>query len=210
MVLFLKIKLENSFYPRMLCAMFGWHWPIGFWEKDFKILSMYFRYFVIISRYMAQILPIRCKTLSNQLSLLGKNVTLYSNKFESPSPKYPLCQIWLKLAKRFWRIRFLKISSIYFRYYYFVITSPRKRAKPFIWTNLNPQGCFVPGLLESGPVVQEKRMKKWKVYGQRTYFDRKSSLEALALVNLKLKNNDSFVNAILSIQLYPSITAHGD
>ena len=46
----------------MFCAMFSWHLPIGFREKDFKILSMYFRYFVIISRYMAEIL--RRKTIS--------------------------------------------------------------------------------------------------------------------------------------------------
>ena len=38
----------------------------------------------------------------------------------------------------------------------------------FIWTNLNHlhQGCFVPSLVQIGPVVLEKKMKMWKVYRQ--------------------------------------------
>ena len=54
------------------------------------------------------------------------------------------------------------------------------------------QGCFVPSLVEIGPVVLEKKMKMWKVYdndnndnddGQRTNFDQKSSLEPSAQVS---------------------------
>ena len=41
-------KLE-SIHPRMLCAKFGRNWPSGSGEEDFLILSMYFRFFVIIS-----------------------------------------------------------------------------------------------------------------------------------------------------------------
>ena len=52
-----------------------------------------------------------------------------------PSPKDALCQVWLKLAQWFWRRRFY-ISSMYF--HHFVIISPWKRARPFIWRNLNP------------------------------------------------------------------------
>ena len=37
----------NPLHPRMLFTKFGWHWPIGS-REDFLILSMYFRYFVII------------------------------------------------------------------------------------------------------------------------------------------------------------------
>ena len=33
----------------MHCDKFGWNWLSGSGEEDFKILSMYFRYFVIIS-----------------------------------------------------------------------------------------------------------------------------------------------------------------
>ena len=58
------------------------------------------------------------------------------------------------------------ISSLYLRY--LVIISPWKRAWLFIWTNWNPlhQGCFVPSLVEIGPVVLDKKIKLWKVYRQ--------------------------------------------
>ena len=39
----------NPFHPRMLCVKFGWNWPNGSRKEDFKISSMFFRYFVIIS-----------------------------------------------------------------------------------------------------------------------------------------------------------------
>ena len=39
----------NPLHPRMLCAKFGWNWLSGSGEEDFLILSMYFRYFIIIS-----------------------------------------------------------------------------------------------------------------------------------------------------------------
>jgi hypothetical protein len=45
-----------------------------------------------------------------------------------------LCQVWLKLAQRFWR-RFFEWPPPHF--YIFVIISPLKRTWPFIWTNLN-------------------------------------------------------------------------
>ena len=34
---------------------------------------------------------------------LGKGVTLYLNRLESPSPKNDFCQVGLKLARRLWR-----------------------------------------------------------------------------------------------------------
>ena len=67
---------------------------------------------------------------------LEKGRALHLNKFESPSSKDALGQVWLKLAQWFWRRRFFLILSMYSRY--FVIISPWKRAGPFIWTNLNP------------------------------------------------------------------------
>ena len=39
----------NPPHPRMLCAKIGWNWLIGSGEENFLIMSMYFRYFVIIS-----------------------------------------------------------------------------------------------------------------------------------------------------------------
>ena len=46
-------------------------------------------------------------------------------------------------------------------FHYFVIISPWKRVGPFIV--LFTKKCFVPSLVEIGPVVLEK-MKMWKVY----------------------------------------------
>ena len=88
--------------------------------------------------------------------------------------------------------KFFKISSMYFRY--FVIISPWKGRGPTFEETWIPstQGCFVPSLVEIGPVVLEKKMKLWKVYdddddndndGQRTKFDQKSSLEPSAQVS---------------------------
>ena len=101
----------NLLRPRILCAKFGKNWPGGSWEEDFLILSMYFRYFVIISAWK--------RTWSS------------------------FVQTW--------------IPSTY--------------------------GCFVPSLIEIGPLVLEKKVKMWKVYnnhdnnkdeGKRTNFDQKS------------------------------------
>ena len=41
----------NSLHPRMLCDKYGWNWLSGSGEENFKILSKYFRFFVIISHW---------------------------------------------------------------------------------------------------------------------------------------------------------------
>ena len=74
------------------------------------------------------------------------------NQFKSMSE-----YIW----EKFWLI----VSNFFNVFMLFQIISPWKRAWPFIWTNLKipfTQGCFVPSLVEIGPVVLEK-MKMWKV-----------------------------------------------
>ena len=52
--------------------------------------------------------------------LLEKGRALHLNKIESPSPKDALCQVWLKLAKWFWRKRFLNLVNVFsnFRNYF--------------------------------------------------------------------------------------------
>ena len=47
----LNLKQLKSPLPEdaLICAKFGLNWSSGSGEKDFKILSMYFRYIVIIS-----------------------------------------------------------------------------------------------------------------------------------------------------------------
>ena len=49
----------------------------------------------------------RCIFTISKLSPLEKGVILHLNKLEFPSPKDALCQVWLKLVKRFYSWRFL-------------------------------------------------------------------------------------------------------
>ena len=65
--------------------------------------------------------------------LLEKSVALHSKKLESSLPKNALCQVWLKLAKWFWRIflNFVNVFSLFRNYL------PLEKVGPFIWTDLN-------------------------------------------------------------------------
>ena len=49
---------------------------------------------------------------------LEKGVALHSKKCESPSPKYALCQVWLKLAQWFLRrcFKFVNVFSLFRNY----------------------------------------------------------------------------------------------
>ena len=51
-------------------------------------------------------------TISNYLPL-EKGWAFHLNKLESPATKDALCQIWLKLAQWFWRIRFLNFVNVF-------------------------------------------------------------------------------------------------
>ena len=64
---------------------------------------MYFRHFVISPLYK-RAGPFIFKILN----ILHPRMicALHLNKLESPSPKYALCQVWLKLTQWFWRRRF--------------------------------------------------------------------------------------------------------
>ena len=53
-------------------------------------------------------------TLFRNYFPLEKDGALHLNKLESPSHKDALCQVWLKLAKWFWRRRFLKFDQCIF------------------------------------------------------------------------------------------------
>ena len=112
-------KILNPLHSRMLCAKFGWNWSIGSGKEDFfnfvnlNVFSLY---------HSIYHLP------------LEKGVDLNFNKIETPSNKDVFYQIWLKLAKCFWRIRFLNFFNVnsLFRNY-LPLTGPW----PFISTNLN-------------------------------------------------------------------------
>ena len=101
----------NPHHRRMLCVKFSWNWPSGSGDEDFK---NFVNVFSLIRYYFPS----------------EKGWALQLNKFEASSPKVALCQVWLKLAggsgEDFW---------ISLMYRYFVIISPSKRARPFIWTN---------------------------------------------------------------------------
>ena len=74
----------NPLHPRKLCAKFSWNWPSG---SGISLIRNY--------------LPFE------------KRGALHFNKIESPSPKDALCQVWLKLAKWFWRRRFLNFVNVF-------------------------------------------------------------------------------------------------
>ena len=79
-------------------------------------------------------------------------------------PGVTLCQVWLKLAQRFGRRRFLKvinITSLFCNYLPFGNGSGPSFVQTWI---LFIQGCFVPGLVIIDPVVLEKKLKIRKVY----------------------------------------------
>ena len=105
---------KKCFYNdlRTLLCYLGWFWGRRFFNfvNEFMLFHYYFS--------------------------LEKDRAIHLNKDVFPSPKAALCQVWLKLALRFWRRRFFKKSLEYF--IYFVIISPWKRAEPFIWTHLHP------------------------------------------------------------------------
>ena len=81
---------------------------------------------------------------------LEKGVTFHLNKHKSPLINDALCQVLLKLAQYFWRRRF---------FCYFIIISPGKGRDSSLEQTiiLFTQGCFVPSLVEIGPVVLEKK-----------------------------------------------------
>ena len=74
------------------------------------------------------------------------------------------------------------------------------------------QGCFVPSLVEIGPVVLEKKIHMWKVYdndndgnddddGQRTNFDQKCSLR-LGWAKKLVTQGVSVINTGLEVGWY--------
>ena len=126
----------NPLHPRMLCAKFRWNWPSCSGEEDFLISSMYFRYFIIISPWKRA------------------GPFFWTNL----NPLYPrmLCAKfgwnWLSGSGE----EDFLLSSIYFCF--FVIISPWKRAGPSFkqnWISFS-QRCFVPSLVEIGPIVLKK------------------------------------------------------
>ena len=98
------------------------------------------------------------KRTKNIVSFLRIKIDLYLLELESPSSKDALCQVWLKLAKWFWRKHF-SISSMFFL---FSTLSPvRKGHGPSFEQTWMPftQGYFLPSLVEICSMVLEKTFK---------------------------------------------------
>ena len=97
-----------------------------------------------------------------------------------------------------------------------VIISPWKRVGPFIWRKLIPlnQKCFMPSLVEIGPVFLEKKVKMWKVYGQtdrqtdgRRTDNRRSEMLTIAFSSGELKKKENNKNWFISYKQYLMISA---
>ena len=106
----------NPHHPRMLYTKFEWYRPSGSGDEFFKISSMYFRYFVIISPWR------------RAWPFIWKNLI--------PSTQECFVPSLVKIDPVVLEKKIFKISSMYFRY--FVIISPWKRAWPIICINFNP------------------------------------------------------------------------
>ena len=118
-------KIE-SHSPKDVCAKFVLNRPGGSGEEDFLILSMHFRYFVIISPWKRE----------------GR--ALHLNKLESPSPKDALCQVWLKMAQWFSGRRFLNLVNLFsiFRNYLPLEKGPFiKKANKLVIPSFNDDLC---------------------------------------------------------------------
>ena len=89
---------------------------------------------------------------------LKKGMALRLNKHESPSPKDAMCQIWLNLAQRFWRRRFLNFVNVFSLFRNYLPLEKGGTLHLYMYLNLFTQGCFVSSLVESGPVVLEKKI----------------------------------------------------
>ena len=129
----------NPLHQRRHCAKFGWNWPSNSGE-DFKILSLYFCYFM--------------------LSPLGKFGALHLNKLESPLIKDTLCKVWLKLAQWFWRRRFLNFIDIFSLFPNYL---PLEKVGALHFNNLkspSPKDDKVLSLVDTGPLVMEKKIFK--------------------------------------------------
>ena len=106
----------NLFQLKMHCAKFGWNRLSGSGKEDFLISSVYFRYFLIISPWK-RAWPIIWTKLN----------PLHTRMF---------CASLVEIRSVVLEKKIFLNLSMYFRY--FVIISLWKRARLFIWTQLNP------------------------------------------------------------------------
>ena len=123
----------NLLHPRMFCAKFGRNWPSDSWVNFLNLNFVNVLFVIICPRksvgqflwmhlnslhprmFIPKLVEIYSVVLEkildfvNEFPLFLFNIpfkkckSLHLNKLEFPSPKNTLCQVWLKLAKRFCR-----------------------------------------------------------------------------------------------------------
>ena len=147
-------------------------------------------------------------------SLVETGLVILDILIKSPSPKDPLCQVWMEFALWFWRKRVLNFANIFspFRNF-FPLGNRQGPSFEQTWIPFT-QGCFLPSLDGIFPVILEKKKKMWKVYdnddadyddddnendGQRTNCDQKSSLEPS--IGLCTCNFFAVITIVISIKL---------
>ena len=117
------------------CAKFGWKWSTGSREEVcFKIRQCIFSIFC-------------------NYHLLEKGGALHLNNLEFPSPKDDICQDWLKLSKWFWKRGFLNFVILFLQFHFYLPIGKRQGFSFEQTWILFTQGCFLPILVETGPVV---------------------------------------------------------
>jgi hypothetical protein len=79
------------------------------------------------------------------------------NKLDCPLPKDDLCQVWLKLAKWFWRRRFLNDTTPFLHFCDYL---PLEKDLDLYLNKL--EFTFVPSMIEFGLLVLEKIFKTFQ------------------------------------------------
>ena len=139
---FIWTKL-NTLHPRMLCAKFNWNWLSGSGEEDFFN-------FVNVFSLFCHYLP------------LEKGGALHLNKLKSNlNPLHPKMLFakfgwnWLRGSGKEDFFKFVNVFSLFCNY----LPLKKERGPSFEQTWIPfTQGCFVPSLVEIGPVVQEEKI----------------------------------------------------
>ena len=126
---------EDLNFVNVFSLLRNYYWPHGFGEEHFKILSMFFCYFVIIFPWKrgafiwTNLNPLHPRMLSakfgwNWPSVSGEDSFIDWMELYAVSAIFQPCNGG----------HFKKNLLMYF--HYFVVISPSKRTGPFIWTNL--------------------------------------------------------------------------
>ena len=131
---FIWINL-NHHEPRMLYAKLNWNLSSG----SLNCVNVF--------------------SLSRNYLLLEPSVTLYLNQSASLSPKDALCQVWLKLARWFWRRRFVNFVNVVSLFRNYLPLEPCTTLYLNKLESLSPKNTLCHVLLK---LAQWSWRRKWK------------------------------------------------